>query len=70
LEVYYKEEENRLNRAEKEVNDLKNLLFRQSQESFKQKTEEQNLLSELNGAKAADRNLQAKITRYPYFLTL
>jgi UDP-glucose:O-linked fucose beta-1,3-glucosyltransferase len=61
--MYYKQEEQRLSKAEKELNDLKAQIFKHSQELFKLRQEGQNYLSEINGATAADKNLQAKIHR-------
>ncbi|PRP87361.1 hypothetical protein PROFUN_01623 [Planoprotostelium fungivorum] len=63
LDMYYKNEEHRLNRAEKEQRQLQESLFEESQAYYKARQLEQGLLSDLNGAKAAEKNLQAKIAK-------
>ncbi len=68
--MYYKQEEQRAIKAEKELNDLKTQIFKYSQELFKLRQDGQNYISEINGAKAADKNLQAKINRYPLYYWL
>lgn len=64
LDIYYKNEENRLTRAETELATAQQELFKESQELYRLRQEEQNLVSDINGARAAVKNLQAKITKY------
>jgi chromosome segregation ATPase len=61
VEMYFKAEEQKLNSVEKEIDKLKLQQFKESQELFKLHQEEQNLSSEINGAIASEKNLQAKI---------
>lgn len=63
LDMYYKNEENRLARAEKEQQLLQEQLFEESQAYYKIRQAEQSLISDLNGARAAEKNLQAKILK-------
>lgn len=64
MDIYYKNEENRLSRAETELATAQQELFKESQELYRLRQEEQNLVSDINGARAAVKNLQAKITKY------
>lgn len=61
--MYYKKKEAKLDKAEKEQRDLKQQIFKESQDLFKLRQEEQMILSDLSGSKASERNLQAKIMR-------
>lgn len=63
LDMYYRDKEHKLKHAEKMQTDLKQKTFKEAQELHKLIQMEQNLLSELNGARAADKNLQAKINK-------
>jgi chromosome segregation ATPase len=61
LEAYHKQEESRNRAMDKELVDLKQQLFKHSQEMFQLKQTEGNLLSEISGSSAAAKNLQSKI---------
>lgn len=61
--MYYKQEEQRLVRADKELAELKMEIFKETQELFRLRQEGQNYISEINGSRAADKNLHAKILR-------
>ena len=53
----------RIKQLEDEVAQLRNTIFKQSQELFKQRKEESNLLGEISGAETSKKNLIAKINR-------
>jgi chromosome segregation ATPase len=53
----------RLKALEDEIAQLRNTIFKQSQELWKQRREESNLLGEISGAETSKKNLQAKINR-------
>eukprot|EP01116_Phalansterium_solitarium_P011237 TRINITY_DN2685_c0_g2_i2.p1 TRINITY_DN2685_c0_g2~~TRINITY_DN2685_c0_g2_i2.p1 ORF type:complete len:973 (-),score=307.68 TRINITY_DN2685_c0_g2_i2:73-2991(-) len=61
IEAYFKEEEFRQAKAEKELTDLQQHMFKQAQELQKFREAEENILSELSGVKVADKNLSSKI---------
>ena len=61
LESYHKQEELRNRSIDKELADLKQQIFKHSQEIFRLKQQESNLTSEINGSQAAAKNMQSKI---------
>eukprot|EP00741_Cyanophora_paradoxa_P020955 tig00021319_g20230.t1 len=63
VDEMHRAEELRLKAVEKELNELKENMFKQSQELFKLRQEEANLIAEISGAQTANKNLQLKIHR-------
>lgn len=61
LEIYHKQEEYKNRQIDKELADLKQQMFKHSQEMFQLKQTEANLVSDINGSTAASKNLQSKI---------
>eukprot|EP00163_Fabomonas_tropica_P006085 TRINITY_DN15701_c0_g1_i2.p1 TRINITY_DN15701_c0_g1~~TRINITY_DN15701_c0_g1_i2.p1 ORF type:complete len:789 (-),score=351.97 TRINITY_DN15701_c0_g1_i2:152-2518(-) len=63
LEEIHKMEEKKAKQKDKELADLKDTQFKQSQELFKLRQGETNLMAEISGAQTANRNMDSKISR-------
>jgi DNA repair ATPase RecN len=59
----YKESENMMVEVEKEIRELKETLFKDSQKLFKLRAEQANLIGDISGTLSASRNLQASINK-------
>jgi len=59
----YKESENMMQEVEKEIRELKETLFKDSQKLFKLRAEQANLIGDISGTLSASRNLQASINK-------
>ena len=53
----YKESENMMQEVEKEIRELKETLFKDSQKLFKLRAEQANLIGDISGTLSASRNL-------------
>jgi len=58
-----KESENMMTEVVKEIRELKELLFKDSQKLFKLRAEQANLIGDISGTLSASRNLQASINK-------
>ena len=59
----FKESENMMTEVEKEIRELKETLFKDSQKLFKLRAEQANLIGDISGTLSASRNLQASINK-------
>jgi chromosome segregation ATPase len=59
----YKESENMMVEVEKEIRELKETQFKDSQKLFKLRAEQANLIGDISGTLSASRNLQASINK-------
>jgi chromosome segregation ATPase len=59
----YKESENMMTEVEKEIRELKETQFKDSQKLFKLRAEQANLIGDISGTLSASRNLQASINK-------
>lgn len=57
----FKESENMMMEVEKEIRELKETLFKDSQKLFKLRAEQANLIGDISGTLSASKNLQASI---------
>ena len=64
MESLYKGEEQAMQQREKEIEKLKNDVFKHSQQLFKERQQEANFLTDMAGAQAAAKNMQSTITVY------
>eukprot|EP00854_Cymbomonas_tetramitiformis_P008918 gene8918-10568_t len=63
LHKLHSQEEDRLKAHQKEVSDLKEMMFKNSQELFTLRTKERDLIAEIAGGQSQNKNLTHKITQ-------
>jgi hypothetical protein len=59
----FRESENMMMEVDKEIRELKETLFKDSQKLFKLRAEQANLIGDISGTLSASRNLQASINK-------
>jgi len=59
----FKESQNMMQEVEKEIRELKETLFKDSQKLFKLRAEQANLIGDISGTLSASKNLQASIQK-------